>query len=72
MDLRGLSRRDFLKLSLSGSALMALEGLGLGLVNKAFGSRDTGTKVLILGLDGIDPHLLGVLMLHQRFQQPQQ
>jgi predicted AlkP superfamily phosphohydrolase/phosphomutase len=54
-----INRRDFLKFALSSGALLSL-GSGSELVTKTLGKRDTQKKVLILGLDGMDPHLLQV------------
>jgi len=56
-----LKRRDFLKMGLAAGSLMAL-GPGSPIVSKGFGKADSGRKVLILGLDGLDPHLLDVFM----------
>ncbi len=56
-----INRRDFIKLGLTSGALLTL-GKGSELLTKTHGKRDTEKKVLILGLDGIDPHLLQVWM----------
>ena len=56
-----VNRRDFIKFALSSGALLTL-GSGSELVTKTLGKRDTHKKVLILGLDGMDPHLLQVWM----------
>jgi predicted AlkP superfamily phosphohydrolase/phosphomutase len=56
-----INRRDFLKYALSSGALLTL-GNGSELVTKTLGKRDTHKKVIILGLDGMDPHLLQVWM----------
>ena len=56
-----IKRRDFLKWGLTASSLLALGG-GSPLLSRFAGRRDTGTKVLILGFDGMDPHLLHVWM----------
>lgn len=56
-----INRRDFIKFGLSSGALLAL-GRGSQLAAKIPGKRETQKKVLILGLDGVDPHLLQVWM----------
>lgn len=56
-----INRREFIKLGLTTGALLAL-GSGSELMTKTYGKRATSKKVLILGLDGIDPHLLGIWM----------
>lgn len=56
-----INRRDFIKFSLASGALLSL-GSGSELLAKTHGKRDTQKKVLILGLDGMDPHLLQVWM----------
>lgn len=48
-------------MGLTAGSLLAL-GPGSPIVSKGFGKADTGRKVLILGLDGLDPHLLDVFM----------
>ncbi len=56
-----VNRRDFIKFALSSGALLTL-GSGSELVTKTLGKSDTHKKVLILGLDGMDPHLLQIWM----------
>ena len=56
-----INRRDFIKLGLSAASLLAL-GQGTNLVTKTHGKRETQKKVLVLGLDGMDPHLMTVWM----------
>jgi len=51
-----IDRREFIKLGLTAGSLLALGSSDLTL--KAFGKKETPQKVLILGLDGIDPRLL--------------
>jgi predicted AlkP superfamily phosphohydrolase/phosphomutase len=51
-----INRREFIKLGLTTGSLLALGSSDLA--GKTFGKRETPQKVLILGLDGIDPHLL--------------
>lgn len=61
MHLRNFTRRDFVRLQLYGSAWIALGGLtGLACNRKA--GRETATKVIALGLDGLDPNLVSRLM----------
>ena len=59
--MKQINRREFIKSSLVSGSLLAL-GKSSGLVSKVFGKMETQKKVLILGLDGIDPHLLQVWM----------
>lgn len=63
--MKPINRRDFIKLGLSSGALLAL-GSGSELVTRTLGKRDSQKKVLILGLDGIDPHLLQVWMKQEK------
>lgn len=56
-----INRREFLKLGLATGSFLAL-GNGPDLVTKVFGKTDTPKKVIILGLDGLDPHLIKVWM----------
>ena len=56
-----INRREFIKIGLFGSSLLAL-GSSSDLVTKVFGKKESPHKVLILGLDGMDPHLLEVWM----------
>ncbi len=56
-----LDRRDFLILGLGAAAGLAL-GDRLPGALRAQGRTATRTKVLILGMDGLDPHLLQVWM----------
>lgn len=59
--MKPINRRDFIKLGLSSGALLAL-GSGSDLVTRTLGKKDSQKKVIILGLDGMDPHLLQVWM----------
>lgn len=52
-----IKRRDFLKWGIATSSLLALPR-HFPLVAKTGGRRETQTKILILGFDGIDPGLL--------------
>lgn len=55
-----IDRRKFIKLGLAAGSLLALGSSDLA--TKDFGKRETPQKVLILGLDGIDPRLLQLWM----------
>ncbi len=57
----GFNRRDFLKFGLTAGTLAVFGNAG-ELVAKAFGQRDTATKIILLGFDGMDPKLVGRLM----------
>lgn len=59
--MKNISRREFLKLSLTAGSLLTL-GNGKNLITKTKGKREAARKVLILGLDGMDPHLLSIWM----------
>lgn len=56
-----LNRRDFIKLGIASGSLLALGG-NSDFITKVFGKREGPTKVIILGLDGMDPHLLEVFL----------
>ena len=56
-----LNRRDFLKMGLTAGSLMAL-GKGSHLIPNGSGRTDTEKKILILGLDGLDPQLMNTFM----------
>jgi len=56
-----LNRREFIKLSLTAGSFLALGGSSVPII-KATGKKETPEKLIILGLDGLDPHLVGVLM----------
>ncbi len=56
-----IKRREFIKLGLTAGSLLAA-GSGSDLVTKVLGKRETSKKILLLGLDGMDPHLLHVWM----------
>ncbi len=56
-----LNRRDFLKMGLTAGSLMAL-GKGSNLISSGSGRTDTEKKILILGLDGLDPQLMNTFM----------
>ena len=56
-----IHRRDFLKYGLGAASLLALGGRS-NLVTRTFGKTATNKKVLVLGFDGMDPHLTNVWM----------
>lgn len=56
-----INRREFLKLGLTAGSLLTA-GPGAGFVTKVFGKADTPKKLIILGFDGMDPHLVEVWM----------
>lgn len=56
-----INRREFIKLGLSAASILSL-GPGSNLITKTRGQRGTDKKALILGLDGMDPHLMTVWM----------
>jgi len=51
-----LSRRDFLKAGVAASAAVGLAGAAR-FTPKVYGRARTGTKMIVLGLDGLDPVL---------------
>jgi len=61
MSTKGLSRRKFLELQLCGGAFLALAGTPALAFAKRSG-RATPTKVLVLGLDGMDPRIVRQMM----------
>lgn len=58
---KSIDRREFLKISLTAGSLLTL-GSSSGFIKKASGKSETPKKVIILGFDGVDPHLLEVWM----------
>jgi predicted AlkP superfamily phosphohydrolase/phosphomutase len=56
-----MKRRDFLKMGLTAGTVLASGGV-TDLVTKVFGKSETAKKVIILGFDGMDPHLVEVWM----------
>jgi len=56
-----INRRDFLKAGLGAAALVAL-GSPSRLAARVPGKRATDKKILILGFDGMDPHLTNLWM----------
>jgi predicted AlkP superfamily phosphohydrolase/phosphomutase len=59
--MKKLSRRDFLKIGLTGSAFFAL-GTSSDLAIKVFGKQSTPKKVIVLGFDGLDPKICQRMM----------
>ena len=58
---RSINRRDFIKYGLGAASLLAL-GTRPSLVTKAYGKKATSKKIIVLGFDGMDPHLTSVWM----------
>jgi len=58
---KALSRRTFLKAGAGAAALAALGPSG-GLVRNVFGKAAGRGKILVLGFDGMDPHLTEIWM----------
>ncbi|MGB6864888.1 MAG: alkaline phosphatase family protein [Candidatus Aminicenantaceae bacterium] len=56
-----INRRDFLKMGLTAGSLLATSSAS-NIVTKVFGNTETAKKVIILGFDGMDPHLVGAWM----------
>jgi len=56
-----LKRRDFLKMGLAASSLLGL-GNGTDLIAKFGGRAETRVKILVIGFDGLDPHLVEIFM----------
>ncbi len=56
-----INRRNFIKLGLTAGSLLAL-GNDSKLITKVLGSTSTFKKVIILGLDGMDPKLVDILI----------
>lgn len=56
-----MDRRDFLKLGMTAGSLLAA-GTSSELVSRVLGKRESPTKMIILGLDGLDAHLLKIWM----------
>jgi predicted AlkP superfamily phosphohydrolase/phosphomutase len=61
MNRHSINRRDFLKYSLGAASLVAL-GRRSPLVIRASGKNATPKKMLVLGFDGMDPHLTNLWM----------
>jgi predicted AlkP superfamily phosphohydrolase/phosphomutase len=59
--MKQINRREFIKLGVSAGSLLAM-GSSSNLVTKVFGKTETPKKVIVLGFDGIDPHLLEAWM----------
>lgn len=56
-----MDRREFLKAGLAASSLLALGG-ETSLLSRSSGRKATRTKIIVLGFDGLDPHLLQAWM----------
>ncbi|MFC2164790.1 alkaline phosphatase family protein [Acidobacteriota bacterium] len=56
-----INRREFLKLGLTAGSLFAF-GNATDMVTRVFGQTETAKKMIILGFDGMDPHLTKVFM----------
>ncbi|HEX2694615.1 MAG TPA: alkaline phosphatase family protein, partial [Acidobacteriota bacterium] len=56
-----IDRREFLKLGLGAASALALGGDGAPVI-RAAGRKATARKVVVLGFDGMDPHLVKVWM----------
>jgi len=56
-----INRREFIKFGLTAGSLLTLGGTSAPVI-KALGKRETEKKLIILGLDGMDPHLVEVWM----------
>jgi predicted AlkP superfamily phosphohydrolase/phosphomutase len=55
-----INRREFLKMGLAAGPALMIGGSGS--VTRVFGKAATPKKMIILGIDGVDPHLLEVWM----------
>jgi predicted AlkP superfamily phosphohydrolase/phosphomutase len=56
-----MDRRDFMKLGLGAASTLALGGGGGSLI-RAAGTKATPKKIIVLGIDGLDAHLVRVWM----------
>jgi len=56
-----IDRREFLKFGLGAASALALGGKGAPVI-RAAGRKATARKVVVLGFDGMDPHLVQVWM----------
>ena len=56
-----MDRRDFMKLGLGAASTLALGGSGGSLI-RAAGTKATPKKIIVLGIDGLDAHLVRVWM----------
>jgi len=59
--MRNIDRRQFLKLGVTAGSLLAFD-TATNMVTKVFGQTETAKKAIILGFDGMDPHLTSVWM----------
>ncbi len=65
MSSNQMTRREFVRQQLAGAAGLAL-GAGAGFACRRTRGRDTGTRMIVLGLDGMDPTLAGRMMAEGR------
>jgi len=56
--MKAMNRREFLKRGLAAASVLSAGGRFPSILQGS-GRRETGTKVLVLGFDGLDPRLLG-------------
>jgi len=56
-----MNRRDFIKTGAGAAALLALGTRPEGVI-RAYGQKATAKKILVLGFDGMDPHLTDIWM----------
>jgi len=56
-----IDRREFLKLGIGAASALALGGDGAPVI-RAAGRKATARKIVVLGFDGMDPHLVKVWM----------
>ena len=61
MPKKGLTRREFVKLQLYGGACVAAGGMSALACNRKQG-KETGTRVIVLGLDGMEPKIVDRMM----------
>lgn len=59
--MKHINRREFIKLSLAAGSLIAI-GQSDGFLLRGTGKRETEKRVIVLGLDGLDPGILEELM----------
>lgn len=59
--MKTLNRRDFLKMGLTAGSFLAL-GEVPGMANRVFGKTESPVRMIILGMDGMDPRLTDLLI----------
>ncbi|MBN1223266.1 MAG: alkaline phosphatase family protein [Candidatus Aminicenantes bacterium] len=59
--MKNIDRREFIKLGLTAGSLFAFSNAS-DMVTKVLGKTDSAQKLIILGFDGLDPHLTRVWM----------